>query len=329
MKARKPDQLLSELACLRISTLKYHDSLKNGLRAREFVTSILRKLLTDAEKSGVIEVLRDLKTGSARAAFILAFETPFYSTKLAPTARLILRHGEQVSDDWIRTLLKKHRAFFTSEFVMLLDAQNLNFLEDLSSLNIHIESVILAGEPRKAILSLKKKYGNLKWEKYTEFPGRELRTAKEVDAVMKTLKREFTRDPQFGWFVASKAFLARERKMLNRERKKPLATHFIIINDRGNIAGHFGFEIDQNNIFGHRMASMALNFDQSIQGKGLAKLAYFLLLKKMIKLKIGIFQGGTSQKPVLALSRTMRRLLVSYAMKKGKPHFLREYFLYG
>jgi hypothetical protein len=111
----------------------------------------------------------------------------------------------------------------------------------------------MAGDPKTAFRALKRRYGDLKWEKRTPLRLEPLRTRAEIEASIRII---------------------------------------------------------------------------SIQGHGLLKLMYAVLLKRLIELDVRVMNGGTAQKPVLKLSKTMKRPLFTYLLKNGRAYFRPGYFGY-
>lgn len=266
-------------------------------------------------------------SGSCRASIKFSEKKAFYSSKEKRlTCETFFSSNDTVAVRWIRLHLKKHRALFDKGVFLQLPANQRSILPDLARLGSRVHSVIYGGNSRVALGTLRKKYGHLSWQQNTFLPGLEITplcTEFQVREVMKIIKTEFTRHPEFGWFVASREYLTHETKQLNRQRKTREPMNYVIMKN-GKILGEYGFELSKRN--GKKTASLALNFSREIQGHGLSKIAYQHILQRMIEMKIETFSGGTSQKPVMKLATIMKRPVVSYSLKPGRVFFRRNYF---
>ena len=68
-------------------------------------------------------------------------------------------------------------------------------------------------------------------------------------------------------------------------------------------------------------------FDKSIQGKGLSKIGYRILLDDMVKGNADFFMGNTSQIGVLKNAKSMGRVPVNFCLRFTEGHFKTQYFL--
>ena len=281
-----------------------------------------RTLLDSAMRAGWVEAFYDF-SGKLRGAIRACNDSPLMPGM--PDAQLtILYSGADIqAEAWMKKKLNSHAKWFGRPFSVRLDSGNRALLPFFRKHGVHIQSVLLGGCPQVASRELKKHYGVLDWGAHPEFEISEVRTETEVDAVIQIMRKEFARNPQFGDFVGSAAFLAIEK----REILKNLHTNFLI-HSQGKIVGHFGVIIHRSVFLGKSEASLGINFSRSIQGKGLAKFAYAKLLHLAAKRGVDLISGGTSQKPVLKLSKIMKRPLLSYQLQSKDPYFPASYFKY-
>lgn len=314
---------LTEIVNLRLSVLEQHELFSNRGLAKRAVYREYKNILNSAKKAGVVECF--LKNGKLRSALIISEKPIFYHGKPYLLAKILLRGNDPEALRWMRGALMEHRRFFKKPFLIRLDEKNRELLADLRKLNVNIQLAIFGGDPKLALKKLIEHYGPLSWKDHPEFEVRHLRTEAEIEKVISIMKSEFKLNPRYGWMIGSKEFLKNEREMLDRQRRKKRKTNYIVLKN-GKIVGHFGFQASQGDPFGRRSASMTLNFGRTIQKRGLAKLAYFTLLTRMCELEIENFLGATAQEPVLKLSRLMKRPLIAYMLKTGKPHFKPSYF---
>ena len=172
----------------------------------------------------------------------------------------------------------------------------------ISKLGFARESLLLSGKPGPALTALTQK---LKPPKDLQHLGLRVErlTRRSIVDVIKLNRQEFLGDPKHGWFCAKKKYLELMKKELIEATKQLNHSHYIILNGKKGTAG------------------MTFVFDQSIQGRGVVKTAYRILLEDMKKLRIKTFMGGTSQKAVLSLGKLMKQEPTCYILRFGSKTF--------
>jgi hypothetical protein len=316
--------------------------------SRKLIQTRLERQVQACHRPGaVLELFWDEPGASPRSkrllgAFCVFEAKTFYDGTPERLVRLHLRLGplEPAANRakilrWARAMLAKHqKQIRPPRLKMILDWPARILLRECVSRGaskggLYIDSVVLLGDTRQALGALRRKYGLLK-----KFPQRlglrvePLRTRKQASECLRILKAEFTRNPQFGWFVATPGFLKmQEREYLASIRAKDGPYNFVILSRDGRIVGEFGFHPNPSNPFGATLGSMGFNFAPEIQGNGLAKYAYAQLLRELAKRRIPIFLGGTSQPGVLKLAKVMKRVPVSLELYPGKGFFPSRHFL--
>lgn len=291
----------------------------------------MRQILSLAEQNGIIETLWK---GNRLEAAIMIFDDPL---GLNGTAVKMVHICDNLSSarawNWIKRNLMKYRDLFDENTVISLPGfrkRRLNFFEQLG---FHIHSLIQLGIPQ---IALKKLGGgnshsvnhfmdafdthNLKCER--------LSNLKDVKTSMAIFKNFFSNHPEYCFFATDPSYLKAYENELKQHAKSKKGTYFVIKSLRGKVKGFFGINIYKDPLFG-KCAGLEFVFSKEIQGQGLSKLAYRVLLKEMIDHKVCIFKGGTSQPAVIKLGKRMERWTMAYLLKFGKPEFEREHFFDG
>lgn len=223
------------------------------------------------------------------------------------------------AQEWILERFKNRRHEYTSETAIFLPPAYRKVLPRLEKLGFRVDSVMQTGGVREA---LKKLVRSKNPPVQLDHLNLHLRPArrKDIDAIMRLFKTEFSRNPQYGWFCADPRFLRQMRRDLNSGLKVGRHHHFVIQNARQKIVGYFSGHPRKGS------AGLSLVFDQSIQGKGVAKTAYRVLLESLAKRGVRRIRGGTSQKAVMGLGRLMGRKVSMYILRYHPAHFSRKYF---
>ena len=82
-----------------------------------------------------------------------------------------------------------------------------------------------------------------------------------------------------------------------------------VVTCEDRVVGGFGLRVNASHPMLGCCAGVEIALDPSIQGCGVGKAAYRLLLERMIDLKVRVFKGMTANPAVLRLARRMRRPL--------------------
>lgn len=130
---------------------------------------------------------------------------------------------------------------------------------------------------------------------------------------------------EFGWFWKYPEHFAVLESRLKDKASADDGLSFVFVFD-GVVVGYFDSEINEHEEIWRSAASLDIFFHPSIQGKGLAAVAYRLLLEKLHSRKVSVFRGGTAQRPVIHLGHRMGRWLNTVEFRKGAS-FKAEHFL--
>lgn len=214
-----------------------------------------------------------------------------------------------------KQLLSWAPGFKTGDSVFLPAAYR-GLLPLLLKQGFHIESVMLEGDPARALRAAKKfpdvDLGRLKVRKVA---------ARDIPAIQLIHKVEFGRNPHFGSFCASPGFLRNLKKEILLELRQETHSHYVFTR-KGKVLGYFATSAHGPH------AGITFAFSRAIQGRGLVKHAYLILLTDMVAKGAKLFRGGTAQPAVLRLGKKMGRKLTVYMLEYGPGHFPAEHFRY-
>lgn len=285
----------------------------------------IRSLLRLARKRGAIEIL--WRGSKPRAAVILAYATPYYSNRTLRTqGQILVDSGDRVAMAWVKKTLLKHEPLIRKRAFIQLHPSLGALLPVFESCHAYLHAIILAGDPRVSLKTLERRYGALDWSNVRGLHLETLKTREQLKQMLGIIRREFNRNPQFGSFVGSRDNLQRAYRKFLVELKRRRPTTYVILDANRKVQGYFAFDPRRRSFLGRKTCGVELAFDQKIQGRGLAPFAYATMFREMIRRNCRVYLGGTSQPPILRLSRLMRRELVGYALEGQKPYFPRRYF---
>ncbi len=323
--------LARELARLRATMFTAYPFWRNNAESRgeiaRDVAKTLRAAMRVPPRDRAIELLWE---GSRlRAAVVLAHMPPFYSRRSRRTCGLVLAMPDDLAAlRWTRAALRRQRALLRRHAFVQIDGRLTSLLPEFARSGAHVHAAILVGDPRASLRALRQKYGKRGWEAFPDLrmePIRKLAHAREGAEIV---RREFTRNPQFGAFVSHPDNVRRDYLMLRAEVRAAKPTHYVILDRDDRVRGFFGFDMRKRSFFGRKTSGVEFAFDRSIQGLGLAPIAYATMFEEMIRRGIRVYLGGTAQPPVLKLARLMKRELFGYAIEGEAPYFSRRYFRY-
>lgn len=200
-------------------------------------------------------------------------------------------------------------------------------LKEFERHGVYLSCVIIDGNVKQSLKRLERKYPSLRIQRENlDFQIRPMKSASDVEAAIKIIKKEFSRNPQFGWFVTHPSFLNEIRKEMKAGMKKKY-THDWVIVKKGKVLGQFGYTPTKAFDGKTKTASFGLNFSQAAQNQGLAKHAYQLMLTELAKQKYVYYCGGTAQPGVMKLAKIMGRQCYALELVAAKKRpFSRDYF---
>ncbi|MBC86021.1 MAG: hypothetical protein CL677_02490 [Bdellovibrionaceae bacterium] len=230
----------------------------------------------------------------------------------------------KVAKDWVFERLENLKFLFNSSTQIILPVHLRSMLPQLSELGFNIDTVRLMGSVPKCIEKLQ----------YSEDPTELFRrhrlslhtaTAEDLEQVREIERREFSRCPEYGWFVSEKAWLDNMLNARLDSLKDDTIKCHVLKSKSGKVKGYFGSFNQADPSFG-MVGGPELIFDRSIQGKGLSKPAYQIILQDLLKGKAKYLSGNTSQVGVLKHAQTMGRVPVSYFLRFHPGYFDRDHF---
>lgn len=197
-----------------------------------------------------------------------------------------------------------------------------------ADLGLGVDAIVLLGDPQRALAALVDRYDpplDLAAFGLTAGP---LRDEAEADAIIDLARRVFTRWPDWCWFGATPAALARARTDLllsldvdsgtehSAEHSSELGE---VIRRDGKVVGHVGLGVETDHAFWGTLTGVDLLLAESEWGRGLVKTLYRRALVRMVERGVDVFKGGTSQPPVIGLARQMQRPLLAVLLRPGAP----------
>lgn len=287
-----------------------------AMRAK--LLSVYKDLVKKANKEGDLLLLTKGQVVRAGLVIVISKEA-FFGVK----AKIVipdLRAGDSGAKRWLIDQLADLKKSFDTKTSIFLPAAYGKLLPDLLQMGFSVDSLILEGEPKKSLKALLKKFDPPADLSLLGLSSRRAQR-KDIPKILALSKKEFLRNPQYGWFCASPEFLAAQKKELTKAMKSSDHSHYII--EKGAaFLGYFGSDATA----GAKQAGVTLIFDQKIQGLGIAKTAYLILLGDMVKKKVVKYRGGTAQPAVLNLGKIMGRKMTSSLLRFREGSFPRGHF---
>ncbi len=292
--------------------------------AQTMFRKITTSLLEGANSKGVVKTLYSGK--KLLASFLVV--PPENSDFFIPMQQVHLTMApySRKARLWMMNQVSDHSALFRKDTSLYLMNSEFELMDFLYNSGFHIRSRATMGDPLVALNGLVSAYDPPKNLDHLELVIRPPEM-KDLDTILQITRKEFSRNPQFGWFAASKQYLKSAKERIGREIKSPKSkgTQLAVYSKRGRLLGHSGMYVSKTPMYG--LASGAdITLDQSIQGKGIAKTLYRMTLEELVRRKVKIFRGGTSQPGMLKLNQVMGRRTHGYLMQSGKGFFPRKHF---
>jgi hypothetical protein len=263
------------------------------------------------------------KNEKLKAIFLIG-EVPF-----APGFSLywgiIESDGSREAGKWLIERLKENRSFMTENSILEMPVHLRGLIPHLYRLGYFIDSVRTIGDATIALprlLSHKRAQVDIKDHGLTVS---RLKSISELRQIREIEKREFKRNPKFGWFQSTEGWLTHATNR-RRENMSDKTIPMFVFKKGNRVVGFFAGTPDSR-YFRPRILGIEFVFDRSIQGKGLSYIAYRVLLEAMLEHGSKFFLGNTAQSPVMKLSKLMGRRPMSYSLRFGKAAFPHSHFM--
>lgn len=300
---------------LKVPLYKKYPPSKSGIK------KMLKGYIHGALKCGVFDYHYE---GDQLVAIFIFTKTDFASG-LPITIGTIDCNGSKSSLRWIKAKLLEYQILFNEKSHLELPIHLKRLLPFFELIGFSVDTVKLLGVSKEC---LKKFKGHGKSHLRLDELHLSLSRARKSDlmSVMDIERREFKRNPQFGWFVANENWLKTRYKARVNALKNEKSTSYVLKNKRGRVVGFFGSEAIETPNLGN-LGTPEFLFDQSIQGQGLSKIGYQILLEDMTTNGIKYFMGNTAQLGVFKNAKKMGRAPINFFLRYTEGYFKTDYFL--
>ena len=295
----------------------YNDSQEALAKQRNYINRATEK----AEQTGAVHLKHD---GTQVQAFLL-YWTEKESWYGVETQNCIIhsRPSEEAGLAWLKSCLENEVSNFNTNFDLILDASDVDIRQFFLNAHFHIDALILIGETAVALQQLSNKPKQAR----TKDLGLEVVPLKDHEFITEVseLKQKVFSQNKACWFALNPQFIINENEALREslDQNQPL----YLIKSAGKTVGYFGSHIEDTNTYWGSVGNLEFVLDPSIQGKGLARELYRIVLSDLHSAGTKTFKGGSSNPAVLHLSKTMGRQLSATVIRKG-PSLKRDFAPY-
>ena len=288
-----------------------------------FIETGCSRRINEARKRGVVDAVYRGKQFSA----VLTLHTDKESVQGIQFLNLNVdfKSGEQHATQDAIKLVRRNTKRFTTNTICFALVSMPGLRSILETNDFSVESVVLLGPTDKGLRNLVKKLDPPRNLNHLGLEIRKISSPKDIERVIKIYKSEFGRNPQFGRWAGDSRYLKWMKKGMIEDLKKKQLNGFVICSDR-KVLGYFGYSIFPPNPVYPSCAGVEIALDQSIQGKGVAKTAYRLMLEELKRKRIVMIRGATSQPAVMGIGKILQRKPFAYLMRYRSRYFKSEHF---
>ena len=305
-------EIVDAMALMRHQAFKrlvlYKDTQDAFLDQKKFIAHGIN----GAQNNGAIHVNHD---GSALRAFLMHW-TEKDSWYGAETQNCVihLQPNDPKALAWTEECLRREMPNFNSKFDLILDAAYEEVRLFFLNRRFHIDALILIGETGIALQQLGPNKSSNATTKDLGLEIAPLTNDSHVEEISNLKQKVFSRN-RGCWFALNPEFIKHEKEELLKSiaQNQPL---YIIQSGDGTV-GFFGAHIERSNTYWGDVGNLEFVLDCSLQGKGLARQLYRIVLQDLKSLAVTKFKGGTSNPAVLHLSKTMGRELSATVIRKN------------
>lgn len=301
--------MIEELADLRHRWMQAGPAYPGGMAALVEIRRHLDSLATRGEQRCFRQ-----PDGALGAAVLWGADPldPFYR---ASVTHLIAQHdGSPAGQSWLSAALAKLLRSLPDDIECVVPAADVATRGVLCQEGLGVSTVLLAGRVGQARQSLQ-----LRARVRPESIGlcvEELCPA-DADEVIDLLRRVFTEEPEYAWFIVGEAWLERRRAQLAAGEQDQLS---LLLRRGGRLLGIVEASVKAADAHHGSSVGVGLVLDREIRGCGLASYAYDRVLTLAEEGGAEWIKGATARPAVLHLATQMGRRPVSVFMRR-RPVF--------
>lgn len=308
-----------ELTILFANSIFKFRKIKPSNRIRKLVEGDFSKVhfAPFVDNGGGIFLRRDKKKNLVAAVLITTVPVE-YQPKLSQRKFMILSMpGDAASLEWAKSVLEDNESLLGKRCFGKIEYWQKQLIPWFESKGIGIRAVWLQGEVNKSLKRLRAHYGKNLREPFVNAglyiaPAR---TVSEIDAYIRIIKSEFTKNPQFGAWVNEPKFLKLVRIDFKNSLKKSKPP--LLIYKNKEICGGLDILEVSRGLDGKKRAVFGINLSSKIQGMGLSPSLYETILIELQDRGVETYYGNTGQPGVMRMGKVMGRWVSGYDLDRG------------
>jgi hypothetical protein len=271
-----------------------------------------KRLLEDGVKTGFVKVLS--RNGQPIAVFIFAKSA---SPRIRGERSLFFSYDFRYRKRALRWIYRELRSgrFPRYSSVGLVCHEDKYFREALGRAGFSTRYEILRGETKKAYRALRKWKNPPPNLAHLGLELRPFRSEADIRRGLRLQRRVSLQDPSHVYYSHTAAQLRKDKKEYRENLRSGNALILGIYKDRELVGTMMASVHEVPGKF--RNGGISFFLDRQIQGKGIAKTGYRLLLEFLIRKKVKEFFGGTSQPAVSGLGKIMGRKTIALVYLKA------------
>ena len=137
--------------------------------------------------------------------------------------------------------------------------------------------------------------------------------ARDIDEMVRLNTEVFTEFPEHCWFGANESYTRRLRSELESAISSEAPPR--VFESEGSIAGWYTYEPASDVQWGSS-GGMGIVFGEAARGRGLLRVAYRDIAKRLQELRVPAYRGGTSQPAVLHLAEEFGRRTIGVHVRE-------------
>jgi hypothetical protein len=166
---------------------------------------------------------------------------------------------------------------------------------------------ILMGETKTALANLKRKKSPPRDLVHLGLELRAIHSPSQIRDAMLLQKKISLKSKRHGYFSHTPSQLKKDKAEYNRIISGKMAGQILGVYRGKKILGLMMTGVHAEASASERNGGFSFFLDPSIQGQGITKTGYLLLLEYLVQKKIHKFYGGTSQRAIQSLGKIMKR----------------------
>ncbi len=257
-----------------------------------------------------------LDSGNVEAFFVCKPNSPAWLSNSAKLIECWFQAESSKSRSWVEDQFNEIRDWFDEDVFFVLYPDNFELIDFLKKLNFVPDLLISRGSVIRAKKLLHQQYSRIPSLESLGYEVSPLKEECEVPKIIEILDHEFQTKAHYAWFKKNSRYLDIQEEKLKSYLSSERSSAYCLYRDH-RLLGYFGYMIDDDDAIWGSTAGTEFICAPALQGKGLLKSMYSVLLRGLIDKGVPVIRGGASHPAMMAMYKKLGRIPSGILMRYG------------